>query len=40
LHSHIREQEGAARKYKLNAQHEVTLTVHIPARGYTWLVVE
>jgi hypothetical protein len=37
---HIREQEGAARKYKLNAQHEVTLTVDIPARGYTWLVVE
>lgn len=36
----IREKEGKARTYKLDAQQQVVLTVRIPARGYTWLVVE
>ena len=36
----IREKEGKPRTYKLDAQQQVVLTVRIPARGYTWLVVE
>ena len=38
--AHIREQEGKARVYKLDGNQCVTLTVTIPARGYTWFVVE
>ena len=38
--AHIREQEGKARVYKLDGKQCVTLTVTIPARGYTWFVVE
>ncbi|MCR4921540.1 MAG: alpha-galactosidase [Bacteroidaceae bacterium] len=36
----IREKEGKPRTYKLAADHSVTLTVTIPARSYTWFVVE
>lgn len=36
----IREQEGKARSYKLNRDFSVTLTIKIPANGYTWYVVE
>ena len=36
----IREQEGKARSYKLDANRSVTLRVTIPAGGYTWYVVE
>ena len=36
----VREQEGKAKTYRLTADHEVELTVRIPARGFTWYVVE
>ena len=36
----IREKEGKAKKYQLNTNQEVTLTVTIPANGYTWYVIE
>ena len=36
----IREQEGKAKTYKLDASRSVRLTVRIPARGFTWFVVE
>lgn len=36
----IREQESAAKSYKLNRDYEVELTFTIGAEGYTWLVVE
>ena len=37
----IREQEGAAKKYRIDPEdHTVEVTVTIPAGGYTWLVVE
>ncbi|RAJ10974.1 hypothetical protein LX64_00581 [Chitinophaga skermanii] len=36
----MREQEGAARKYKLGRDYSITITVTIPAGGYTWYVVE
>lgn len=36
----IREQENAPAVYKLNRDYTVDITVTIPARGNTWLVVE
>ena len=36
----IREQEGQAVSYSLDARQHVTLQVEIPANGYTWYVVE
>ncbi|NIJ53926.1 alpha-galactosidase [Dyadobacter arcticus] len=36
----IREKEGAAKTYKVDRNYDVTLTVNIPAKGYTWLVME
>lgn len=36
----IREQEGKAVSYKLNRDNTVELTVKIPAKGYTWYVIE
>ena len=36
----IREQENSPKRYRLNDRQEVTLTVRIPANGYTWFVVE
>ncbi len=36
----IREKEGKAKTYRLDDEKSVRLTVRIPARGYTWLVVE
>ena len=36
----IREQEGKPKTYALDASKSVRLTVNIPARGYTWYVVE
>lgn len=36
----IREREGKPTKVKLDANSNATLTVTIPAKGYTWLVAE
>lgn len=36
----IREQEGMALGYTLDRDYCVTLTVKIPAGGYTWYVIE
>lgn len=36
----IREQEGSPVSYTLDRDYNVTLQVTIPARGYTWFVVE
>ena len=36
----IREQEGKAKKYRLDRDYNVKLDVTIPANGYTWYVVE
>lgn len=36
----IREQEGRAKKYKLDRNYNITLEIRIPANGYTWYVVE
>lgn len=36
----IRELEGKAVSYKLNRDYTVELTVKIPAKGYTWYVIE
>ena len=36
----IREQEGHSKKYKLERDYSVSLQVTIPAKGYTWYVVE
>ena len=36
----IREKEGKPRTCKLDKDGNVTLTVQIPARGYTWFIVE
>ena len=36
----IREREGRAKSYRLTPECSVTLTVRIPARGYTWYVIE
>lgn len=36
----IREQEGAPRTFSLDRDYGVTLTVTLPAGGYTWYVVE
>ena len=36
----IREKECRSRKFKLNCDDSVELTVTIPANGYTWYVIE
>jgi hypothetical protein len=36
----IREQEGAAREHRLNNRAEAEVTLSLPARGLTWLVIE
>ena len=36
----IREQEGKPKTYRLRRDYSVELTVNIPARGYTWFVIE
>ncbi len=36
----IREQEGKPATYRLNRDYTVDLTVKIPAKGYTWYVIE
>lgn len=36
----IREQEGAAKKFKLDREFNVKLPIIVPANGYTWFVVE
>ena len=36
----MREQEGTRATYTLNRDYTVNLTVKIPAKGYTWYVIE
>jgi len=36
----IREQEGEAREVRLNSKSEAEVTLSLPARGLTWLVIE
>lgn len=36
----VREQEGDAKEYRLTRDYKVVLTAKIPARGFTWYVVE
>lgn len=36
----IREQEGTAKSYDLDRSYNVTVQVAIPARGYTWYIIE
>lgn len=36
----IREKEGMAKMYSLDREYNATVTVTIPASGYTWLVIE
>ena len=36
----IREQEGKLKSYRLDRDYQAELTVTIPAKGYTWYVVE
>ena len=36
----VREQEGRSKKYKLERDYSVTLKITIPAKGYTWYIVE
>ena len=36
----IREQEGKLKSYRLDRDYQAELTVMIPAKGYTWYVVE
>lgn len=36
----VREQEGDAKEYQLTRDYKVVLTAKIPARGFTWYVVE
>ncbi|WP_241265271.1 alpha-galactosidase [Algoriphagus aestuariicola] len=36
----IREREGSPKSYPLNRAYEASVAVVIPAKGYTWLVVE
>jgi len=38
--AHIREKEGKAKAYTLDAGKKVDVEVMIPAKGYTWLVIE
>ena len=35
----IREQEGEAKPYKLDSEHQVELTATLPPRGVTWFVI-
>jgi hypothetical protein len=36
----IREKEGKTKKFTLDREFNVSLTVNIPANGYTWYVIE
>ena len=36
----IREQEGSAKKFKLDREYNVRVPVTIPANGYSWFVIE
>ena len=36
----IREKEGKTKTYKLNRDYSVEIEVEVPARGYTWFVIE
>ncbi len=36
----IREKEGKTKKFTLDREFNVSLTVSIPANGYTWFVIE
>ena len=36
----IREQEGISKTYTLDRNYTVNLAVRIPAKGYTWYVIE
>ena len=36
----IREKEGKTKKFTLDREFNVSLTVNIPANGYTWFVIE
>jgi len=36
----IREKEGALNSYSLNRNHEAEVTISLPAKGYSWWVVE
>ena len=36
----IREKEGKAKKFTLDREFNVSLTVNISANGYTWFVIE
>jgi len=36
----VREQEGKSKRYNMNRDYSINLTVNIPANGYTWYVVE
>jgi hypothetical protein len=36
----IREMEGSSKKYKLDVSGKATVSVNIPANGYTWLMIE
>jgi len=36
----IRERDGEARPYRLNNRAEVELTLSLPARGLTWIIIE
>jgi len=36
----IREQDGTAQEYKVDREYRTTVTVHVPANGNTWLVIE
>lgn len=38
--AYIRERESKAKVYRLNRDYTVEITVTIPAKGYTWFVVE
>ncbi|MCE7039475.1 alpha-galactosidase [Dyadobacter sp. CY312] len=36
----IREKEGHSKPYKVSRNYEVSVSINIPANGYTWLVLE
>jgi hypothetical protein len=36
----IREKEGPAKTYQANRNYQVKVNVKLPAKGYTWLVLE
>lgn len=36
----VKEQNGMGKKYTLSRNYSITLKIHIPAKGYTWYVIE